>query len=75
MQIYVADNQVLVSWGTRGPLWSLNSDGSVSEQLRVQGDLVWEDGQDGFDFGYAVGHADGFEQACRDAVTPTAAAS
>ena len=76
MQIFVYGETVLVSWDNKGPLWALTSDGQVSEQLRVQGDLVWMDGQSGFNAGYAVGHCDGFEEAAREAVPqPHAAAS
>lgn len=80
MEIYVHREDALVTWGDKGPVRVLSSDGSVSEQRHVQGDLVWMSGQDGFDAGHAAGFEEGFEAGVRasaleHAASPTAVAS
>jgi hypothetical protein len=75
VEIYLHENKVLVTWADKGPVWVLSPDGTVSEQLRVQGELVWANGERGFSSGYSVGHSEGYEQACRDADKPAAVAS
>jgi hypothetical protein len=78
MEIFVHADRVLVQWGN-GPVKVLDPDGSVSEQYRVQGDLVWADGERGFDRGYDVGFKEGedagYNKGAEDAVKPTAVAS
>jgi hypothetical protein len=82
VEIFVYQDRVLVVRGS-GPVRVLNPDGSVSEQHRVQGDLVWADGERGFDQGYTigfregenVGYNNGVKDAAEDAAKPTAVAS
>lgn len=80
MQIFVSGDKVLVSWDDIGPVFVLTPDGEVDHQFRVQGDMVWMDGEKGFNAGYQVGLSEGYESGARasaleHAVPPRAVAS
>jgi hypothetical protein len=63
MEIYLSSDRrrVLVYWG-RGTMTVLHSDGTVTEQSRVEGELVWSTFEPGYDAGYAKGNEEGYRE-------------
>lgn len=63
MEIYLSSDRrrVLVYWG-RGPMSVLHPDGTVTEQSRVEGQLVWSTFEPDFEAGYAKGNEEGYRE-------------